>query len=178
LINLRKQTLASLLLFGIGGMSHAHMLLAQEEIRADKSWVFETGPATERDLKKKQTSTGFAAAVEKTVIEESLEVEIGVNHLTNGGERQIGIDVLFKKPFDLSPTTELMFGAGPQLTHKWNGEDRGTSLGIGLAVELMVWLTTAKDIGWYFEPSYGIGLGSTKGERTVGGSAGLLIRLR
>ena len=163
-------------LLGIGVLGLTRNVAAQERTIEDKAPVIEIGPAAERDLKQKTSAYGVSIAIEKTAIEEWLELEVGVAYLTNAGRNQLGVGLLFKKPFDLSPRTELMVGIGPTLTRKLNGDERGTSLGLQVALDLMFWATEAKVVGWYFEPTYAIGLGNSKGERSLGGSAGLLIR--
>jgi hypothetical protein len=40
-------------------------------------------------------------------------------------------------------------------------------------LDFMFWHT--KRVGWYVEPSYGYGLRKSRGERSYGGSAGILI---
>lgn len=167
-------TLHAVLAFGVPGAAGG--ALAQERSAEDQSPVFEIGPAAERDLKKKSTAYGVTVAVEKTVVDEWLELEVGVTHLNTAGRGQLGVDFLFKKPFDLSPRAELMVGLGPQLSRQLDGDERGTSLGLEFVLDLMFWPTGSKDFGWFVEPSYAVGLGSSKGDRSLGGSAGLLIR--
>jgi len=112
-------------------------------------------------------------AVEFTPIEDVLEVEVGTTLLNSAGQRELGGEVLFKKPFRLSPTSELMIGVGPQVGRKLQGADSGTSIGMAFALDLMFWPT--KKIGWYFSPEYGYGLGNSKGEKSIGASVGILI---
>jgi hypothetical protein len=148
--------------------------IAQEKFSEESGYRISVGPAFERDLKSKSTSYGAALSVEKTLIDEWLEVEVGVERLNAAGRREMGADFIFKKPFTLSQTAELMVGVGPHLQRKLDGPERGTSVGVECVLDFMFW--PAKNVGWYVEPSYGFGLGSRRDERSLGGSAGLLIR--
>lgn len=152
--------------------------MSGEGAAEDDSYVFGVGPAGERDLGTKATSFGVELTVEKTVIENWLEIEIGVTRLNTAGRREMGAGVIFKKPFQLSRTAELMVGCGPQIARKPDGTERGTSLGGECVLDFMFWPTGSRDVGWYIEPSYDFGLGNRRGERSLGGSAGLLIRWR
>ncbi|HEY8068391.1 MAG TPA: hypothetical protein VIF38_05810 [Burkholderiales bacterium] len=140
----------------------------------DDGYRISVGPAFERDLRSKSASSGAALSIEKTLIDEWLEVEAGVTRLNAAGRRETEIGFLFKKPFTLSQSAELMVGCGPQVTRKLDGQERGTTLGAECVLDFMFW--PARNIGWYVEPSYGFGLGSRRDERSLGGSAGLLIR--
>jgi len=163
------QTLAVLCVLGfIPG--HAW---GEDRTDVDHSLVFEAGPAAERDLKNKSSNYGVTVAIETTPIEHWLELEFGVTLLNTGGRTELGADLLFKKPFRLSQTAELMIGLGPTLAQRFRNNQRGTSVGMEFALDFMFW--PSKNVGWYLEPSYGFGLGSTRGERSIGGSAGILI---
>ena len=139
----------------------------------DHSLVFEAGPAAERDLKNKTSNYGVTVAVETTPVEHWLELEFGVTLLNTGGRTELGADLLFKKPFRLSQTAELMIGLGPTLAQRFHNNERGTSVGMEFVLDFMFW--PAKNVGWYLEPSYGLGFGTARGERSIGGSAGILI---
>jgi len=134
----------------------------------------EMGPASERELKTKSTSYGATIAIAKPVLDDWLEIELGLTQLVSSGRRQTGVGLIFKKPFQLSQSVELLVGIGPQITRKLDGPDRAASLGIECTLDLMYWVT--ERVGWYVEPTYGFGTGSRSGERSLGGSAGLLIR--
>lgn len=135
--------------------------------------VFKVGPALERNLRSKSTSYGAAIAIERTIVEDRLELELGLTRLDTNG-RELGFDVIFKKPFRLSKQAEFMVGAGPQATRHFSNMERGTTFAVEVVADFMYWLS--EDVGWYAESSYGFGLGKAKGEHTVGASAGLLLR--
>jgi hypothetical protein len=145
----------------------------EERAETDHSFTLEFGPAGERNLNDRTSNFGGSVGVEVTPIEEWLEIEAGATLLTTGGRREIEGDVLFKKPFRLSSTAEFMVGLGPQASRKLYGEGRGTSIGLEFILDFMFWPT--KNLGWYFEPGYGYGIGNSKGERSFGGSVGILF---
>jgi hypothetical protein len=78
--------------------------------------------------------------------------------------------LLFKKPFTISRTVELMLGAGPSFSQPLNG-DFGT-VGVTFALDLMVW--PKQRIGWFLEPTYSVTPGT--GQTSLGATAGLLVR--
>jgi len=145
---------------------------AQEE-HVERSFVLELGGAAEWDARHLSSGHyGPTVAVETEPIEGWLELELGVTPFISGGRTNVDVDLLFKKPFNLSPKVELMVGLGPTLSHRFAREDRGTSYGLEFALDFMFWPT--KKIGWFVEPSYAIEFGGDK-ERSFGVTAGLLI---
>ena len=164
--------LRTLIVLGVLAFIPSHAL-GEDRSDVDHSLVFEVGPAAERDLKNKSSNCGATVAIETTPIERWLELEFGVTLLNTGSRKEFEADVLLKKPFRLSQTAELMVGLGPTLAQKFHSDDRGTSIGMEAVLDFMFWST--KNLGWYFEPSYGFGLANKRGERSLGGSAGLLI---
>jgi len=142
----------------------------------DDSYVWGLGPALERDLKNKTTKSGAALTVERAVVENWLEIEVGVTRLNKSGQSETGVGVTFKKPFQLSRNAEVMIGVGPQIVRSLDAPERRTSLAIEAVLDFMFWPTESRKFGWYVEPSYSFGLGNNKGERFLGGSTGLLIR--
>ena len=83
---------------------------AQENVDKDHSLVFEIGSAGEWDINESSSQFGGTLAVEVTPIEQWLELESGVTALKASDHTEVGIDLLFKKPYRLSSTTEFMFG--------------------------------------------------------------------
>jgi hypothetical protein len=164
------QACRSLLMIGLIS-GHAW---AEEGPESDRELVVEAGPAAERDIKNHSASYGAGVGLEHTPIENWLEMEYGLAILGQGGRRALEADVLFKKPFRVSENVEFMVGLGPSFERRFGGADRGSGHGAEFALDLMVW--TTRSVGWFVEPSYGVGLGNSKGERTVGASGGLLLR--
>jgi hypothetical protein len=136
--------------------------------------VLELGGAAEWDSTASESHFGPSLAIEVTPIEKWLELELGVNAFRISGKTEWEADLLFKKPFDLSPTTELMVGLGPTWTHSSVAGDRPNSAGAEFALDFMFWPT--RRWGWYVEPSYSVAL-QTGHPKSPGVTAGLLIAI-
>jgi hypothetical protein len=117
-------------------------------------------------------SLGPTVSVEFTPIKEWLEIEVGTGPLFGGAPAQWGTDLLFKKPFDLSKTTELMVGLGPEWTSTFGG---GSKFGVEFAADFMFWPWPDRKYGWFLEPSYSYA-GPRDQSLTIG--VGLLIAIR
>jgi hypothetical protein len=137
----------------------------------DHRAVIEVGLAGERGLTGSTSSAGGTVAVEFTPIEDWLEMETGITMLRGGGRNEIAVDLLFKKPWRLSATSEFMAGLGPEVSHHF-GAGAGTSVATEVIGDWMFWPT--KNVGWYLEPSYSF-TAFSGGERSVGISAGLIV---
>lgn len=135
---------------------------AQEQTEADHAFVLEAGLAGERGIRHGSSNFGTTIAVEATPLEEWLELEFGVTALVTGAHTELSADLIFKKPFRLSPTVEFMIGLGPE---------RGRSHSIEAVLDFMVW--RHQDTGWYIEPGWSRYAGS--GERSVSLNGGLLF---
>jgi hypothetical protein len=70
-------------------------------------------------------------AVEFTPLKDWLEIEFGTGPLFDSGTTDWSTDILFKKPFDLSNTTELTVGAGPAFDTAFGS---ATQIGIEFAL--------------------------------------------
>jgi len=79
--------------------------------------VVELGGAAERSLTEGNSSFGPTVAVEFTPIENWLELEAGVTPLFRRHSTEWSTDLLFKKPWTLSPKIEFMLGVGPEWIH-------------------------------------------------------------
>ncbi len=119
-------------------------------------------------------SGGPAVAVEFTPIKDWLEIEIGTGPLFGSGTVDWNTDILFKKPFELSNTAELMVGAGPAFDQTFGGT---TKIGTEFALDFMFWPWPDRKYGWFLEPSYTYSFINGK-EQSFGVSAGLLIAIR
>ncbi len=169
-IHLRKLVVIAVLVVA------PHRAMCQEAAdNEDHSVVLQLGPAVERNLNNKTSGSGGTMAVEFTPIEDVLEIEIGTSVLSSSGGRELGGEIMFKKPYHLSPTSEIMIGIGPQVGRKYQDANAGTSFGVTFAFDLMFWPT--KDIGWYINPEYGYGIGKSNGERSIGASIGIAFGL-
>src|ERR1039457_7414104 len=94
-----------------------HVGAAQERTEDDHGVVFEAGAAGEHGIHGGGSNFGPNLAVEITPIEDWLEIELGVSALGTNGHMELSSDLVFKKPFRLSSTSELMIGLGPSVSH-------------------------------------------------------------
>jgi hypothetical protein len=137
----------------------------------DHRVVIEIGLAGERGVTGSSSSAGGTVAVEFTPVENWLELESGITALRGGGHNEFAVDLLFKKPWRLSATSEFMAGVGPELSYH-SGAGAGTSVATEVVADWMFWPT--KNVGWYLEPSYSF-TAVSRGERNAGIAAGLII---
>ncbi|KRE89479.1 hypothetical protein ASG87_03875 [Frateuria sp. Soil773] len=145
-----------------------------QEAEKEPAAIVEIGSAGEWTINGNGAGHGPSFAVETTPIEHWLEIEGGVTPLFSRGRIEWDMDLLFKKPFTLSPTVEFMIGAGPSWSHTVAHGRSYNTLGAEVALDFMFWPWQGRKIGWYLEPSYGYSF-SASHERTLGASAGILI---
>ena len=122
------------------------------------------------------SSFGPTAAVEVTPIEHWLELEGGVTPLFAAHSRELDVDLLFKKPWELSRKAEFMAGLGPEWIHTSQGGTKTNSLGGEAVLDFMFWPSRKHKCGWYIEPGFEYNFGRGH-ERSVGISGGLLIAI-
>jgi len=135
------------------------------EIGAAGEWSLDGGPGF-----------GPAAAMEVTPIKNWLVIEAGVTPLFSPGQTEWSTDIVFKKPFDLSPSVEFEPGIGPAWIHTVTG-GRVTNSAAGEAVlDFMFWPSPERKFGWFLEPSYSYDFGKGH-EQSLGVSLGLLIAI-
>jgi len=127
-------------------------------------------------------TTGGAAAfapnlaAETTPVENWLELEAGVSPFYTRNSQEWDADLLFKKPWILSPKAEFMLGVGPEWVHlSQNGRTRNSIAG-ELAGDFMFWPNGRHRFGWFLEPAYDYSFASGH-QQSIGMSAGLLIGL-
>jgi hypothetical protein len=142
---------------------------AAAEKDKDPLWVAMIGAAGEWGFPGGKFSSGPSLAVEFNVIEDWLEIEIGGAKLFRGGNWEFENEVVFRKPFTLSETTELMVGLGPMWS-KAKGENG--RVGTTFVADFMFWSSPERKYGWFVEPSYSLSPGN---ERSFAVSFGLLI---
>jgi len=142
----------------------------EKEKKKDKDpvAVIALGTAGEWGFPGGKFSRGPSAAVEFSLIKDWVEVEIGGARLFRRGVAEWDGEMVFRKPFTLSETTEFMIGLGPIWTKAF-GEP--TKLGTTFMADFMFWSSPEKKYGWFIEPGYSI----SKGERSLGVSVGLLF---
>jgi hypothetical protein len=115
---------------------------------------------------------GGTVAFEVTPIEHWLELEVGFTAIRGDAGTEMPVDVLFKKPWQFSPTFEFMVGVGPEIVHE-TGPDHGTFWGLSSVADFMFW--PRKRVGWYVEPGYEVTFRHGSAHHGLGIAAGLLI---
>ena len=102
--------------YGAGAPSLAALLLFLGTAQAEEKEPFAVvaiGPEGEWAFPGSTFSIGPSASIEFGVIKDWLEIEIGGGTLFRRSRTEWEADVLFKEPFTLSDSVELMVGAGP-----------------------------------------------------------------
>jgi hypothetical protein len=146
-------------------------IVAAAEKDKDPLAVVMLGAASEWGFPGSDFSLGPSVAVEFSVIKDWLEIEIGGAKLFRRGTSEWESDVVFRKPFTLSETTELMVGLGP-VWSKARGESG--KIGTTFVADFMFWSSPEREYGWFMEPSYSINPGN---DRSLAVSVGLIIGL-
>jgi len=152
-------------------MMYGGAALADKDEAAEHKFILELGTAGEWPLTDATGNFGGTFAVEFEPIENWLELEFGFTTLNTTGKSDLSGDLLFKKPFKITPSFEFMVGAGPSVSQTLNGPDRGTAVSAEFAIDFMFWPT--RNVGWFFEPTYSIN--PRTGERSAAFSIGLLF---
>ncbi len=131
--------------------------------------ILGVGGAAELELGDGSLHPGPNAFVEYEAIENWLELELGVSVLAAEGGREVPVDLLFKKPFQLTSRLELMIGLGPQIVSVSGTEKNGTFIGGEIVFDFMFW--PLHHFGFWVEPSYGFLFrgGVSHGLSTTGG---------
>jgi hypothetical protein len=132
--------------------------------------VLKMGPAGEW-LSHEGANFGGTFAVEKSVIENWLEIEAGLTMLGTTGHTELSADIIFKKPFRISPTFEFMIGVGPSISRTLNGEDKSTTVSAAFTLDFMFWPTP--NVGWFLEPTWTVN--PRNGQQSFAASVGLLV---
>jgi len=145
---------------------------------AEEVAVIEIGAAPSRNLQDHSSSFGPTVAVEVSPIEKWLELEAGVTPSFERHTTEWATDLLFMKPWTLSPTVELMAGVGPEWVHTRESGATANSIGGEAVLDFMLWPRPWKHkYGWYVEPAYEYNFGK-RHEPSIGASFGLLIAIR
>ena len=140
----------------------------------DPAAIIELGIAPSQSLTGGGASVGPNVAVEVTPIEDWLELEAGVTPLFGLASTEWDTDLLFKKPWTLSDTTEFMAGVGPEWIHTTEHGKTTDAAGVEVAADFMFWPSGKHKFGWYLEPAYDYSFGRGH-EQSIGISFGLLI---
>jgi hypothetical protein len=136
--------------------------------------VVELGGAAFRNITNSTSSFGLDAAVEVTPVKNWLELEFGTTGLFRRQSTEWGTDLLFKKPWDLSPKVEFMLGVGPEWDHSKQYGRSTNSVAAEAVADFMFWPWKKHRFGWYLEPTYEYSFASGH-EQSLGVTGGLLI---
>jgi hypothetical protein len=149
-------------------IASGHGAIAAEKDN-DPLWVAMIGGAGEWPTHDTFKS-GPSFSIEFNVIKDWLEVEVGTAKLFRGSASEFETEVVFRKPFTLSQTAEVMIGLGPI----WSkAKDESWKVGTTFVADFMFWSSPEKKFGWFVEPSYSIV--NPGNERSFALSAGLLV---
>jgi hypothetical protein len=138
--------------------------------------ILEIGTAGEWALTHGTPSYGPNVAVEVTPIKERLEIEAGVTPFFSRNQTEWDTDLIFKKPYDLSKTSEFMFGAGPEWARTITAGKSSNSIAGEAALDFMFWPWPKRRFGWYLEPNYGFNFASGH-EQSMSLTIGLLVAI-
>ncbi len=146
-------------------------MAAQEK---EPAAILELGAATSWNVSGGAASFAPNLAAETTPIENWLELEVGVSPFFTHHATEWDTDLLFKKPWTLSPKAEFMLGVGPEWEHVRQNGKTSNSIAGELAGDFMFWPTTRHRFGWFLEPAFGYSFAGDH-QKSIGMSAGLLI---
>jgi hypothetical protein len=165
----------------LAGLVSAMLLFAASVEAAEKEKEavaeLEIGGAVEWAIPGGGTGFGASVGIEYTLIKEWLEVELEVSPLFGAGRADWDTELIFKKPFELSPKLEVMPGIGPAWLYTVSHGQSSSSLGAVALLDFQIWPTPERNFGWFIEPSYTYDFGREH-EQSIGVTFGLLIPIR
>jgi hypothetical protein len=97
--------------------------------------------------------------------------EAGLTVLGTTGQTELSGDIIFKKPFHISPSFEFMVGVGPSISRALNGENQSTTVSAAFTLDFMFWPTP--NVGWFVEPTWTVN--PRNGQQSFAASVGLLV---
>jgi hypothetical protein len=139
--------MAGVLLFALTATSAAPKQPNGTPEGAERTVIFGAGVAL--DVAPSAFKSGAATFVEYEAIDGVLELELGGQSVWGRGGRELSADLIFKWPRRLTPSLELMIGAGPTVV-----SSARTSWGVEGAVDVMWWPT--RRFGLWIEPVYDV----------------------
>jgi hypothetical protein len=150
---------------------------AQADEEKEPAAVLEIGAAPGWSLTDPGSNLGPTVAVEFTPIKNWLELEIGVTPSFSRHSTEWSTDLLFKKPWDLTPRIEFMAGIGPAWVRTRSNGITRHSIAAEAIADFMFWASPKHRWGWYVEPAYDYSFAAGH-ERSAGIAIGLLIGIR
>jgi len=118
--------------------SHPAAVAQDKEDKEDKddpAVILEVGAAANWNFRGGATTFAPNLAAECTPIENWLELEAGVSPFFTRKSTEWDTDLLFKKPWTLSPKAEFMLGVGPEWVHSSEYGVRANSLSAEAVVD-------------------------------------------
>lgn len=147
------------------------------DVDKDPVAIVEVGGAVGRGVNGGGWSFGPDAAVEFTPIENWLEIEAGVTpFFRRHHAAEWNTDLLFKKPWTLSKSAELMAGIGPEWVHTREAGMGANSVAGEAVLDFMYWPGGKHKFGWFVEPGFDYSFARGH-EKSLGVSFGLLIAI-
>ncbi len=135
--------------------------------------IFEMGGGGEWGIPGKQRF-GPEIGLEYTIIKHWLEVEVSTSPLFLRGQAEIGTDLIFKTPFAIADTLELLAGAGAEWIHRFNRMPDSVA-GV-VAVDFVYEILPERHVSVFVQPVYSYDFGKDH-EQTLGFTTGLHIGL-
>src|SRR5579871_1872423 len=120
----------------------------QTQDAAEPVAIVEIGGAAAQSLSGDGPSGGPNVAVEVTPIERWLELEAGGTPFFGRRSTEWDVDLLFKKPWDLSDSVEFMAGVGPEWIHTRARGSTTNAAGVEAAADFMFWPSGKHRVGW------------------------------
>jgi hypothetical protein len=160
----------------IAGLSLCCGNTAAQSVEKEKepAAVIELGGAAFRNVTGGTSSFGPSVAFEVTPIKNLLELEGGTTVLFRRHSTEWGTDLVFKKPWDISPKVEFMVGAGPEWVHSKQFGITANSVSGEAVADFMFWRSKKHRFGWYLELTFEYSFAGGH-EKSVGLTGGLLI---
>ena len=153
------------------GRAHRAEIAAIDD---DPKIALELGAAMNWDTGGGAATFAPSLAAETTLIENWLEVELGVSRFHTPGSTEWDTDFLFKKPWTLSRQAEFMLGVGPAWARVQQNGSTSNTLAGEIAGDFMFWPKGKHHFGWFLEPAYDYSFASGH-PQALGMSAGLLL---
>ena len=169
------KTLAGLIAAGL--LLPASVQAGEKEKEKEAPAELEIGAAAEWAIPGGGVGVGASVGIEYTLLKDWLEVELEVSPLFGAGRTDWDTEFIFKKPFELSDTLEVMPGIGPAWLYTTSHGQSTSSLGAVALVDVQIWPSPERNFGWFIEPSYTYDFGREH-EQSLGVTFGLLIPIR
>jgi hypothetical protein len=92
---------------------------------------------------------------------------VGVSPFYTRNSTEWDTDLLFKKPWTLSPKAEFMLGVGPEWIHLKQSGRTTNSVAGEVAGDFMFWPNGRHRFGWFLEPAYDYSFAAVASSRSA-----------